>query len=527
MEHLLTDDILNLLRRIGDPLVDAKAKDVPAATRDALMEKAREKGLDPLRNADWLKDHAAEYDLEGLLKYGRTLPDPDLVKTACDLFARYGSEIAAALLLAALPEAYAAGGGAKVLFQRSQLIEGGEVSTKRILSTAQFVIWILTPGTLSPPVSHDMATYTYPQFDATERLWGELTGQALCASLALRITHSLIRNAAPVVAVPVQPDAGSVPLNQEDLLATLLSFSITVFEVLEKFGISWSEEEQEAYFYVWDRVGQTMGIGDFHVIATLTGVGSFEELRWKLRDYEERDPSADPGKGGDDTVTDEAEKETATEEPGKGEGEAADSEAQKRGEAVPTGADAITPAEVDDLFRGPRNRRVLRRIADMGTLRPRSVPEARVLLARLRERMWTLDNDRPPNTEPYTYETFKEILDDVSAGRILLRALVDAAVAQLPPSQTTWPIAVIRQLVPPRVQNRLALGGTGPVGLISGIVNTQRDMVGSVALRRMTASILRQRATRVADSLFLYWYDQGQLEIPGLRSAALGYGVRK
>ena len=504
MEHLLTNDILNLLRRIGDPRVDHHVADAlpkGAPRKDpGPLEKAREKGLVGFLEDDWLAIHAKSYGLGGFLSSRGTPPDPDLVKTACDLFARYGSEIAAAL-----PEAYAAGGGANVLFERSQLTKEGTPSTNRIKSTAQFVIWIMTPGTLHPPVSDNMHTYTYQNFDATTLLWGAPNGQALCASLALRIMHSVIRNTAPARAgaAPTQPDGGNMPLNQEDLLATLLSFSITVFEVLEKFGISWSEEEQYAYFYVWDHVGQTMGIGDFPVISTLTRCDSFEDLRLKLRQYEEKHPADDWEKSAKGTVAD-------------------NSGGRERRAAKPVAAGGIPAEDVDDLLQRPRNRQVLRRIADNGTLRPTSVPEARLLLGRLRERMWTLENDRPPKIEPFAYENFRQVLEDVSAGRILLRALVDTVVAQLQPNQQTWPIEVIRQLVPPRVQNRLALGGTGPVGLLSGLVNTPRDVPGSLVLRRMAAEILRQRATRVANSLFLDYWDRGLLEIPGLRSPALG-----
>ena len=183
---------------------------------------------------------------------------------------------------------------------------------------------------------------------------------------------------------------------------------------------------------------------------------------------------------------------------------------------------SVTPAELEKLLEDPRNRRVLRRIADVGTLRPQSVPEARALLARLRERMWTLSNDRPPIEEPFPYEDFDQVLDDVSPGRILLRAMVDEVAARLPASQKTWPVAVIRQLVPPPVQNRLALGGTSSMGMLSGILDTRRDLPGSAVLRRISGEVLRQRATRVADSLFLYYYDEGRLKIPGLRSTALG-----
>jgi len=488
MESLLTNDILDLMRKVGDPRVDTVVSKLGDGAREQLLKDARKDGLGWFLKDNWLQKHASTFGIGDFLKPPGTLPDPDLVKTACDLFARYGSEIAAALLLAALPEAYAAGEGANVLARRSQLIKGGTLSTRRILATAQFVIWILTPGAPDPPVSDKKRGYTYQSFDDTRRLWDASQGQALAlrASLALRIMHSLIRICKPTgMQNPALDNPDRVPLNQEDLLATLLSFSITVFEVLEQFGISWSAEEQEAYFYVWDHVGETLGIGDTHVIRELTGTGSLAELKKKLRLDDESDLPKE----------------------------------------VRIGNSRLTPEEIGHLFKGPINRRVLRHVADVGTLRPQSVPEARALLARLRERMWTLKNDSFPQRKAFIYENFNEVLNDVSPGRILLKAMVDEVAARLPASQKSWPIAVIRQLVPPQVQNRLALGGTSSIGFLSGIFGTLRDSPGSVVLRRITAEVLRQRATRVADSLFLYYYDQGQLTIPGLRSAALGYGV--
>ena len=496
MEPMLTNDMLNLMRRIGDPRVDS-AVDTRWTTMDDrkkfMTDASTEHGLAPFLEKGRLDPYAVAYGLRDVLHHGdTTLPDHGLVKTACDLFARYGSEIAAALLLAALPEAYAAGEGAKVLVERSELIEGGALSTRRILATAQFVIWVLTPGTLAPPVSVDTKTetytYTYQSFGATEQLWGASTGQALCASLALRIMHSLIRTTtSPVgIKIPGLVKPRDEPLNQEDLLATLLSFTITVFEVLEQFGISWTAEEQEAYFYVWDHVGATLGIGDEHVICALTGCSSLQELRREAPRIR-RDWRTLPGQDGASV--------------------------------------ASRSRTCERLLNDPLNRRVLRRIADVGTLRPQSVPEARALLARLRERMWTLTNDRPPKPEPFTYENFSEVLIDVSAGRLLLRAMVDEVTPLLPASQKTWPIAVIRQLVPPPVQNRLALGGTSSIGLLAGLLDTPRDLPGSGVLRRISGEVLRHRATRVADSLFLHYYDEGLLNIPGLRSTALGYGV--
>ena len=57
------------------------------------------------------------------------------------------------------------------------------------------------------------------------------------------------------------------PLNQEDLLSTELTFVLTVFEVLEKFGLLWSEEQQLAYLHTWQLIGRCLGICDDKAIA--------------------------------------------------------------------------------------------------------------------------------------------------------------------------------------------------------------------------------------------------------------------
>ena len=38
-----------------------------------------------------------------------------------------------------------------------------------------------------------------------------------------------------------------MPINQEDLLGTLLTFTVTTFGVLDQFGVEWSHDDREAY----------------------------------------------------------------------------------------------------------------------------------------------------------------------------------------------------------------------------------------------------------------------------------------
>ena len=55
------------------------------------------------------------------------------------------------------------------------------------------------------------------------------------------------------------PDWGT-PINQEDLLETLLTFTEIVFEVFDRTGIEYSEDDANAYLHTWSLIGHFLGI---------------------------------------------------------------------------------------------------------------------------------------------------------------------------------------------------------------------------------------------------------------------------
>src|SRR5271170_7575773 len=56
-----------------------------------------------------------------------------------------------------------------------------------------------------------------------------------------------------------------VPINQEDLLATLGAFSVACIWSMERMGIFISEEDKEAYIAAWRYIGYYMGIESVHL----------------------------------------------------------------------------------------------------------------------------------------------------------------------------------------------------------------------------------------------------------------------
>ena len=51
-----------------------------------------------------------------------------------------------------------------------------------------------------------------------------------------------------------------LPINQEDLAGTLLSFSYVPIEPLVRLGIPVTQADQEDYLYTWSVVGEMLGV---------------------------------------------------------------------------------------------------------------------------------------------------------------------------------------------------------------------------------------------------------------------------
>ena len=78
----------------------------------------------------------------------------------------------------------------------------------------------------------------------------------------VRLMHAavrwLIRNDPRVQWDP----AWGTPINQEDLLETLLTFTEIVFEVFDRTGIVYTDEEADAYLHTWSLIGHYLGVRD-------------------------------------------------------------------------------------------------------------------------------------------------------------------------------------------------------------------------------------------------------------------------
>jgi hypothetical protein len=170
--------------------------------------------------------------------------DQAQLAAGASFFADYGSIIGGALFCASLPESYAGARGVRVLTLTTRLATD---PVRRVYETAQMIVDALTPGGLDPA-----------------------TGRGYEDVRRVRLMHAVVRYliehdpAVPKVdepgAYPSWCPSHGRPVNQEDLLGTLMSFTQVPFEVLDRVGIGHDPAGAAAYLHSWCVIAYHLGI---------------------------------------------------------------------------------------------------------------------------------------------------------------------------------------------------------------------------------------------------------------------------
>jgi hypothetical protein len=237
------DDLLDQMRLAGDEPADRAAAALFAArgTSDWL---AIHRQLDALiDNADALPAGLPSA-LTDYLASTSSLAAPALVDAAAGeaFFAEYGPEVLMLLGCYSLPAAYAAAKGAQVLC-RTEFLE--KAARMRLFQTAQMIVDVMSPGGLGP------------------------AGKGIRAAQKVRLLHASIRYLILHDSRTWNTAALGVPINQEDLAGTLLTFSTVILDGLRKFDITVPPAQAAAYFDAWRVVGRLMGIREELIPADL------------------------------------------------------------------------------------------------------------------------------------------------------------------------------------------------------------------------------------------------------------------
>ncbi len=155
------------------------------------------------------------------------------MKSGAVFFSRHSEMIMSLLGLLSLPYCYNAANGAMVLYLSERIRKD---TAKRLYETALFVWEVMSPHAF---------------------LDG---GKAYTEILKVRLMHAAIRRY--TLSSGKWNDRWGLPVNQEDMAGTNLSFSFIVVRGLRLLGFTISREEQEAFLHLWNVIGYLTGLED-------------------------------------------------------------------------------------------------------------------------------------------------------------------------------------------------------------------------------------------------------------------------
>lgn len=156
-----------------------------------------------------------------------------LIKQGAAFFALHATAIMNLLGLLSLPYCYAAADGAKVLDLSERIRNKPE---HRLGETADFIWDVMAPDAFEPE------------------------GKGLISILKVRLLHAAIRFYTNKSGK--WNDDWGLPVNQEDMAGTNLSFSLIVVRGLRKFGLTIDYAAQQAFMHLWNVIGFLLGVDE-------------------------------------------------------------------------------------------------------------------------------------------------------------------------------------------------------------------------------------------------------------------------
>jgi hypothetical protein len=159
--------------------------------------------------------------------------DVKLLKQGSAFFANHADLIMNLLGLLSLPYCYTAANGAMVLALSGRM----DTDTgKRLFETAEFVWDVMDPDAFNS------------------------NGRGFAAILKIRLMHAAARYY--VKKNDKWNKSYGLPVNQQDMAGTNLSFSFIVIRGLRKFGITISYQEQQSFQHLWNVIGYLLGVDE-------------------------------------------------------------------------------------------------------------------------------------------------------------------------------------------------------------------------------------------------------------------------
>ncbi|CAM6093494.1 unnamed protein product [Calypogeia fissa] len=230
---------LEPLRRVGDPVADLCVEELnikPGADALQILDQYLSR---PIFQQD--ADAPREFR-DSALKVPDWV-DWDIINQGQQVYWKYVTAINFVLLHYSLVGGFGAPRIARTLRCTNYLSGSPGQSYQRLMETSQMVHDCMIGGIQS----------LQPQ-----------TGKGWSSVMRVRLLHTQVRLRILRLA-DSRPDycyveKDGVPINQEDLVATLCAFSIAVINSLERMGIYLSPDEEFAYLHIWRLIGHYMGV---------------------------------------------------------------------------------------------------------------------------------------------------------------------------------------------------------------------------------------------------------------------------
>jgi hypothetical protein len=224
---------LDLKRQSGDPQADGFIQHVFS---DPERKKQLQEWLSGKAERKHLNQLKATFPEFSFIEHADSLPSwakPELMKAGAIFYAKHSEMIMSLLGLFSLPYCYTAANGAMVLYL-SELIR--KQTTKRLYDTAVFVWEVMGPDSFGKD------------------------GNAYEEILKIRIMHAAVRYY--TLHSGKWDESWGLPINQEDMAGTNLSFSLIVIRGLRMLGFSVSQADQAAFMHIWAVVGFLTGLDE-------------------------------------------------------------------------------------------------------------------------------------------------------------------------------------------------------------------------------------------------------------------------
>lgn len=233
MSNRWTDTFLDDLRQQGDTLADACFARLMS---DGEITHARElfQFLN-FNSKEAVISHTQFPAIYDFFEATRNLPpdtDRDRIQRAENLFTNHLYPAALVMLCQSLPEGYSAKCLSEIL-NLSGALEHHPF--RRLMGVMQMVLNTTVNRGLAPD------------------------GSAIITAQKVRLLHAGIRNIADKYLPNYRAQYG-VPVNHEDMLATIMGFSYLIIMGLRRLGVTLTEEEEEDILYLWRIFSLTMGI---------------------------------------------------------------------------------------------------------------------------------------------------------------------------------------------------------------------------------------------------------------------------